>query len=274
MVDSPASFLLANEPWIRLGVFAAVLAAVAGAEAVWPRRRRQLPRAGRWPGNLGVVVVDTILLRLAVPLAAVGMAAWAEAEGIGLLNRLALPGWLAVLVAVAALDLAIWAQHRLFHAIPPLWRLHRMHHADRDLDVTTGIRFHPLEILLSMAIKLAVVLLLGAPAVAVLVFEVLLNATAMFSHANLRLSPRLDRGLRLFVVTPDMHRVHHSVHRDETDSNFGFNLPWWDRLFGTYRAQPRDGHLGMTIGIAGFHDPTEQRLDRMLTQPFRPPGSG
>ncbi|BBK34614.1 sterol desaturase/sphingolipid hydroxylase (fatty acid hydroxylase superfamily) [Stella humosa] len=271
MSESPAALLLAHEPWIRIGVFAVVLAAAVAAEALWPRRRRILPRSRRWPGNLGIVMVDTILVRLAFPVAAVGVALLAERHGFGLLNLLPLPGWLAIVLAVVALDLAIWAQHVLFHRVPPLWRLHRMHHADQDLDATTGVRFHPIEIALSMAIKLAVVAALGAPAAAVVIFEVLLNATAIFSHANLRLPACADRLLRRVVVTPDMHRVHHSQHPDETDSNFGFNLPWWDRLFGTYRAQPRDGHAGMAIGLATWPDPAEQRLDRMLTQPFRAP---
>ncbi len=262
--------LLANEPVIRLGVFAGVLGLMAGLEALFPRRRRRAAgRWRRWPNNLGIVVVDTLVLRLLFPTAAVGVALAAEARGgVGLLPWLGLPAPLAVLAAVVLLDLAIYLQHVLFHAVPALWRLHRMHHADLDFDVTTGLRFHPGEILLSMAIKLAVVVALGAPAVAVLLFEVLLNATAMFNHANLRLPPRLDRALRLLLVTPDMHRVHHSVVRRETDSNFGFNLALWDRLFGTYRAQPAAGHEAMTIGIAQFRDPGELRLDRMLTQPL------
>jgi sterol desaturase/sphingolipid hydroxylase (fatty acid hydroxylase superfamily) len=261
--------LLANEPVIRLAAFAAVLAAMAGLEALLPRRRRSFGRLRRWPSNLGVVVVDTIVLRLVFPTAAVGVALAAEARGVGLLPWLGLPAPLAVLVAVVLLDLAIYLQHVLFHAVPALWRLHRMHHADLDFDVTTGLRFHPAEILLSMVIKLAVVVALGAPAVAVLIFEVLLNATSMFNHANLRLPSRLDRGLRRVLVTPDMHRVHHSVVPRETNSNFGFNLALWDRLFGTYRAQPAAGHEAMTIGIEQFRDAGELRLDRMLTQPLR-----
>jgi sterol desaturase/sphingolipid hydroxylase (fatty acid hydroxylase superfamily) len=179
------------------------------------------------------------------------------------------PLWAAVPLAVVLLDLAIYLQHVLFHAVPALWRLHRMHHADLEFDVTTGARFHPLEILLSMAIKLGVVAALGAPAVAVLMFEMLLNATAMFNHSNVRMPARLDSSLRWIVVTPDMHRVHHSVNPREANSNFGFNLPWWDRLFGTYRPEPTAGHESMTIGIEQFREPAEQRLDRMLTQPFR-----
>jgi sterol desaturase/sphingolipid hydroxylase (fatty acid hydroxylase superfamily) len=172
------------------------------------------------------------------------------------------------LLAVVVLDMAIYFQHRLFHAVPVLWRLHRMHHADLDLDVTTGARFHPLEILLSMAIKVAVVIALGAPAVAVVLFEILLNASSMFNHANLRLPLAVDGALRWLIVTPDVHRVHHSVIRAETDSNFGFSLSWWDRLFGTWRAQPEKGHDGMTIGLPVFRNPEQLRLDRMLVQPF------
>jgi sterol desaturase/sphingolipid hydroxylase (fatty acid hydroxylase superfamily) len=180
-----------------------------------------------------------------------------------------MPGWVAVLLAVVALDLAIYLQHVLFHAVPALWRLHRVHHADLEVDVTTGARFHPIEILISMGLKLGVVAALGAPAVGVLAFEVLLNATSLFNHSNVRMPAGLDRLLRWVVVTPDMHRVHHSIAVRETNSNFGFNLPWWDRLFGTYRGQPAAGHGSMTVGIEQFRDPAEQRLDRMLTQPFR-----
>src|SRR3546814_8528775 len=202
------------------------------AEAALPRRRREIPRLTRWSGNLGVVAVDTLLLRLAFPVVAVGFAALAEQRGWGLLNNVDAPAWLAFLASLLVLDLAIYLQHVMFHAVPALWRLHRMHHADLELDVTTGLRFHPVEILLSMGIKIGVVAALGPPAAAVLVFEVLLNATSMFNHANLRLPLGLDRVLRWLVVTPDMHRVHHSIRPEETNSNFGFNLPWWDRLLG------------------------------------------
>ena len=263
--------VLANEAWIRVALFAGVLAVMAAWEVVAPRRRRAVSRRVRWPGNLGVVALDTILVRLAFPVVAVGQAAAAEQRGWGLLNVLDVPDWLAFVVGLLALDLAIYLQHVMFHAVPALWRLHRMHHADFDLDATTGVRFHPLEILLSMAFKLALVAALGPPAVAVLVFEVLLNATSMFNHANVLLPAAADRVLRMLVVTPDMHRVHHSIHRDETDSNFGFNLPWWDRLLGTYRAQPRDGHETMTLGIPQFRTARDLRLDRMLLQPLAGP---
>jgi sterol desaturase/sphingolipid hydroxylase (fatty acid hydroxylase superfamily) len=258
-----------NEPLVRFLAFAGVLAALAVWEVLAPRRPQQLGRATRWPGNLGVVVVDTVLVRVLFPITAVGLALICEARGWGLLQVLALPGWAAVLLAFLALDLAIYLQHVMFHAVPALWRLHRMHHADQEIDVTTGVRFHPIEILLSMGLKLGVIAALGTPALAVLVFEVLLNATSMFNHSNVAMPLSLDRVLRWIVVTPDMHRVHHSIAVRETNSNFGFNLPWWDRLFGTYRDQPAAGHQGMTIGIQQFREPGEQRLDRMLTQPFR-----
>jgi len=264
-----ADNLLLHEPALRLGSFAVVFACMALWEVLAPRRDQTIGRLRRWPANLGIVVLDTLLVRLAFPTAAVGVALVAEARGWGLLPALAAPPWLAVVAAVIALDLAIYLQHVLFHAVPALWRLHRMHHADLELDVTSGLRFHPIEIVLSMAIKLGVVAALGAPAVAVLIFEVLLNATSMFNHGNVRLPLALDRRLRWLVVTPDMHRVHHSILPHETNSNFGFNLALWDRLFGTYRAQPQAGHAAMTIGIDQFRDPRELRLDRMLLQPFR-----
>jgi sterol desaturase/sphingolipid hydroxylase (fatty acid hydroxylase superfamily) len=264
-----AEILLTYEHAIRLSAFAAIFAAMALWEALAPRRIRAIGRLRRWPGNIGIVVLDTLLVRLVFPAAAVGVALLAQSHGWGMFHALGLPAWLAVIASVILLDLAIYLQHALFHAVPVLWRLHRMHHADLEIDVTTGARFHPLEILLSMAIKLGVVAALGTPAVAVLIFEVLLNATSMFNHGNVGLPLRLDRVLRWLVVTPDMHRVHHSVVPRETNSNFGFNLPWWDRLCGTYRAEPAAGHQAMTIGIEQFRDPGELRLDRMLLQPFR-----
>jgi|EndMetStandDraft_9_1072997.scaffolds.fasta_scaffold11156_3 sterol desaturase/sphingolipid hydroxylase (fatty acid hydroxylase superfamily) len=261
--------LLSNEPLVRLLAFAAILAAMAAWELLAPRRDQRIGRRRRWPANLGVVVLDTLLVRLLFPVTAVGLALLAEARGWGLLNAFAVASWVAIPLAVIVLDLAIYLQHVLFHAVPALWRLHRMHHADLEFDVTTGSRFHPLEILLSMIIKLGVVAALGAPAIAVLIFEVLLNATSLFNHGNVRIPARFDRGLRWMVVTPDMHRVHHSIESRETNSNFGFNLPWWDRLFGTYRDQPAAGHEAMVIGIEQFRDPAELRLDRMLLQPLR-----
>lgn len=266
--------LLDAEPTIRLAVFLGVLVAMMIWELAAPRRRQEVPRVLRWSNNLALVVLDTVILRLAFPVLAVGLAVIAEAGGWGLFNVLDWPGWVVVVLSVLLLDLAIYLQHVMFHAVPALWRLHRMHHADTEIDATTGLRFHPVEILLSMAIKLAVVAALGVPPVAVLIFEVLLNATALFNHANINLPRRVDRVLRLVMVTPDMHRVHHSVIPAETNSNFGFNLPWWDRLLGTYRAQPVKGHLGMTIGLERFRDRRELWLDRMLLQPLRGPASG
>lgn len=264
-----SEFLLGNEPYVRLAAFAAVFSVMALWEVIAPRRKQAVSRGARWPSNIGVVILDVALVRILFPTTAVGLALYAGAKGFGLFNVWQVPYAVAVVASVVILDLAIYLQHVLFHAVPGLWRLHRMHHADLEFDLTTGSRFHPIEILLSMLIKLAVLGALGAPAVAVLVFEVLLNASAMFNHSNVHLPERLDRVLRLFVVTPDMHRVHHSVAVRETNSNFGFNLPWWDRLFGTYRAEPAAGHTSMIIGVEEIRDPREQRLDRMLTQPFR-----
>jgi sterol desaturase/sphingolipid hydroxylase (fatty acid hydroxylase superfamily) len=261
--------VMSNEPLVRFIAFGIVLAAMAVWELAAPRRKQELGRKTRWPGNLGVVVLDTLLVRLLFPMGAVAVALAAEAHGWGLFNAFGVPAWVAVPAGLILLDLAIYLQHVLFHAVPALWRFHRMHHADLAFDVTTGVRFHPVEILLSMVIKLGVVTALGASALAVLIFEVMLNATSMFNHGNVALTQSIDRILRWVVVTPEMHRVHHSIKARETNSNFGFNLPWWDRLFGTYRDQPEAGHLGMTIGIQQFRDPGEQRLDRMLTQPFR-----
>ncbi len=215
--------------------------------------------------------MNTLVLRLLIPTAAVGLALAGEANGWGLFNLVAVPTWVAVVSSVVLLDFAIYLQHVMVHAVPAFWRLHRMHHADLDFDVTTGARFHPIEILLSMVIKMAVVAALGPPAVAVLIFEVLLNASSMFNHGNVSLPPAIDRLLRWIIVTPDMHRVHHSVQPDETNSNFGFNLPWWDRLCGTYRAAPRDGHQAMRIGIDRFQQARDAWLDQLLIQPFRGP---
>ena len=265
--------IVSHEPVIRLAVFIGVLAAMALWEVAAPRRRIESPRLVRWSNNLALVIIDTILVRLAFPVAAVGLAGIVGDRGWGLFQFLEIPYWIAIVAAVMTLDLAIYCQHVLFHAVPMLWRLHRMHHADLAFDVTTGLRFHPVEILLSMAIKLCVVAALGPPALAVLLFEVLLNATSLFNHSNIRLPGWLDAGLRLVIVTPDMHRVHHSILPKETNSNFGFNVPWWDRLLGTYRAQPRDGHDGMTIGIEQFRTEGDLRLDRMLLQPLRGPAS-
>ncbi|MEN3350270.1 MAG: hypothetical protein V7632_3905 [Bradyrhizobium sp.] len=258
-----------SEVTIRVGAALGVFAVMALWELFAPRRAWRVGRAPRWPGNLGILLLDAALVRLLFPVAAVGVAAIAAQRGWGLLNIAPWPPLLEGLLGFLALDLAIYAQHVAFHKIPLLWRLHRMHHADLDIDVTTGLRFHPIEIALSMLLKMAVVVLIGVPAVAVIAFEVVLNATSMFNHSNAAMPRWLDRIVRLLMVTPDMHRVHHSVLRRETDSNFGFNLPWWDRLFGTYRAEPEAGHRTMTIGLPIFRDCRELRLDRLVTQPFR-----
>jgi sterol desaturase/sphingolipid hydroxylase (fatty acid hydroxylase superfamily) len=260
--------MVESEAVIRLGAFIGVLAVLAVAEALWPRRPETVPRGRRWITNLLMLTVDVALLRLVLPVLAVGWAMEVEARGWGLFNRLAWPYGLELALAVLLLDLAIYWQHRVMHRIPLLWRLHRVHHTDLDFDASTGVRFHPFEILFSMMIKLALVTLLGTSAVAVIVFEVLLNASSLFEHANLRIPARVDHWLRLLVVTPDMHRVHHSIHGDEYNRNFGFNFPWWDRLFRSYRAQPREGHQAMTIGLNEFRTENDQRLDSLLLQPL------
>lgn len=263
--------MLSQEAVIRLSAFLAVLVAMALLEHAFPRRPQRLAWR-RWPSNFGLVAISSALLRLVAPAGAVGVAVWAEARGIGLFPMLGMPSWVAVPVTVVLLDLLIYFQHRVFHAVPLLWRLHRVHHADPELDASSGLRFHPIEILLSLAIKAAAVVALGAPPEGVLLFEVLLNANSLFSHANLALPGWLDRPLRMVLVTPDMHRVHHSEIREETDSDFGFCLSCWDRIFGTYRAEPAKGQLGMLIGVRGFRTDDEQRIDRLLVQPFRAEG--
>lgn len=260
---------LKTEPGIRLGSFAGVFLLMAVWELMAPRRELTVKKPSRWASNMGLVVVSTIALRFVAPLGAVGVAIFAETQGWGLFNVIVWPDWLEVAVSVALLDCAIYLQHVMFHAVPLLWRLHMIHHADLDIDVTTGVRFHTIEILLSVGIKAAVILVLGASPLSVLIFEVLLNATSMFNHSNVRMPLWLDRTLRWWVVTPDMHRVHHSWYANETNSNFGFNLPWWDRLFGTYCDQPRDGHTRMTIGLKQFRNEGQAgRLHWMLWLPF------
>jgi sterol desaturase/sphingolipid hydroxylase (fatty acid hydroxylase superfamily) len=262
--------ILNHEKTIRLGFFLGVFVLITLWEFISPKRPLSVSKGSRWLNNLGIVFLNTMLLRLLFPAAAVGMAALAARQGWGLQNYFQLPIVLATLLSVIALDFIIYLQHVLVHAVPALWRLHRVHHADLDYDVTTGARFHPLEIILSMLIKFATIVVLGPPVVAVIIFEVLLNAMAMFNHGNIHLPKSVDRLLRWMVVTPDMHRVHHSVEDDEANSNFGFNLAWWDRLFGTYRDQPRDGHQGMSIGIHKYRDPKQvNRLDGMLLIPFK-----
>jgi sterol desaturase/sphingolipid hydroxylase (fatty acid hydroxylase superfamily) len=264
-------WLLEHEAAARFGAFAGVLLALLAAQWRWPRRPLAAP-ARRWGVNLAMVAIDTVFVRLAVPLGAAGAALWAQNRGVGLLTLAAWPPWLEGALAFLALDCLIYWQHRLFHRIPLFWRLHRMHHSDLEIDTTTGVRFHPVEIAVSMLIKIAAVIALGAPVFAVIVFEIALNATSLFNHANVALPLRLDRALRLALVTPDMHRVHHSVHRREHDSNFGFNLSWWDHVFRSYTDQPADGHLTMRIGLHAFRDAAEQRLGPLLLQPVRPLG--
>jgi sterol desaturase/sphingolipid hydroxylase (fatty acid hydroxylase superfamily) len=263
------TFITQNEAIIRLSFFFGVFIVMALWEWLAPRRQLVVPKLLRWVNNLLLVFLNTIILRLLFPAAAVGMAIFAREQGWGIFNYFDTPLYVSVITSVIVMDAMIYLQHVMVHAVPALWRLHRVHHADPDIDVTTGARFHPLEIILSMLIKFAVIIVLGAPVLAVIIFEILLNATAMFNHSNVRLNLTVDKFLRLFVVTPDMHRVHHSVEVDETNSNFGFNLPWWDRLFGTYRAQPRAGHENMTIGIHRYNQPSQVTwLHKMLLLPF------
>jgi sterol desaturase/sphingolipid hydroxylase (fatty acid hydroxylase superfamily) len=264
MTDS----ILGNEGLIRFLFFFVILIGMAVWEILAPRRPWTTSKTLRWYSNLGLIFIDTLALRILLPVQAVGMALFAQSRGWGLLNNLSLSYGLEIIIGVMVLDFVIYLQHAMFHFIPLFWRLHRVHHTDFDFDVTTGIRFHPIEILLSMGIKVMAIIILGPSALAVVLFEVLLNATSLFNHGNVRLPIPIDRVLRLFVVTPEMHRVHHSVLIKEYNSNFGFNLPWWDRLLGTYRAQPEAGHEAMTIGLAQFRNPNRLALFRLLIFPF------
>ena len=260
-----------RETLLRLGISVALLSIFALWELRTPRRRLTTRKSIRWMSNLCLAALNAVAIPLLMPLLALGMAVLAMERGWGLFNRYEWPPALEFILAIIVLDFVIYLQHILFHAVPVLWRLHRVHHSDTDFDVTTALRFHVVEIAISMGIKIGAVLILGVPVFAVLVFEILLNGTALFNHANIRLPLALDRMLRAFLVTPDMHRVHHSIIRRETDCNFGFNLSIWDRLCGTYRAQPEAGHEAMTIGLGAFREEREQYLDRLLTQPFRAP---
>lgn len=264
----PPESIVNHEPIIRALVFLGVFGALVMAERLLPRRSAFRYDKQRRTTNLSVLLVDVLLVRILLPAGAVGIAAFAQTREAGLLHGVDFPLSIEILIAFLALDLAIYLQHVVFHAVPLLWRLHRVHHADVHVDVTTGVRFHPLEILLSLLIKVGAIFLIGPPVIAVLLFEIALNATSMFSHSNVRLPRAVDALVRFVTVTPDMHRVHHSIERSETDSNFGFNLPWWDRLFGTYRAQPAAGHERMTLGIPQFRSIDDLRLDRVLAQPF------
>jgi sterol desaturase/sphingolipid hydroxylase (fatty acid hydroxylase superfamily) len=255
------------EALIRVGTFCGVLTVMLLWEACRPRRPLSRPRRERWGANLGLTLLNTVLVRVMVGGVAYTAAVFAADQGVGLLHWRPLPAWAAAAMTLLVLDFALYVQHVLFHAVPVLWRLHRMHHADLDVDATTGLRFHPLEILLSLGLKAAVVVLLGAVPWAVVAFEVLLNAASVFNHGNVALPECLDRWLRWIVVTPDMHRVHHSTRMAETNSNFGFSIPWWDRLCGTYRAQPALGQVGMDIGLSDYRTPLN--LGQLLLLPFR-----
>lgn len=258
-----------REAAIRLLSFLTVFATVTLCEYLWPRRPLKTDKARRWFTNISIAILDTLVARLMLPVMPAVAATMAADRGWGLLSVLGTPLWLSALFSFLALDLLIYLQHRIFHRTPLFWRFHRMHHTDLDIDVSSGNRFHPVEILVSLLIKVAAVVLLGAPVVAVLLFEVILNATSLFNHGNIKIPSGVDAWLRLVLVTPDMHRVHHSAIPRETDSNFSFNFPWWDRLFGTYRDQPRDGHLDMVIGLKEFRDPNRLGLAYLLMLPFR-----
>ncbi len=265
MIDS----IFSNEGAWRLSIFLILFATMIIWEAFLPRRKSIKMMDSRRLNNLSIMFIYTLLIRFTVPLLPVGVALYAAEHSLGLFNLINLPLLLAVPLAIIILDLMIYFQHRIFHAVPLFWRLHRMHHTDVEFDVTTGIRFHPIEIILSLLLKIVFVLLLGAPAIAVLIFEMLLSSAALFNHSNIQIPKRIDKMIRWVLVTPDMHRVHHSVYKEETDSNFGFSVPWWDRIFGTYCAQPKDGHREMNIGIETFRAGKDSRIDQMLIQPFK-----
>ena len=269
MTDSLFSLFGLDENGLRLVIFLSTFAVMTLLEWRLPKRDRAQPQARRWLTNWGIILLDNLIVRLVMPILPIGVALFGTARGWGLLNWLSLPSWLSIFIAFVVLDFAIWLQHLLSHIIPIIWRLHQVHHADRDIDVSTALRFHPLEILLSLLWKFLWVLVLGAPAIAVFAFEAILNAAALFNHANIRLPLWLDHFLRLLIVTPDMHRVHHSVAREETNSNYGFNLSIWDRMFGTYIAQPAAGHERMTIGLTPYQDEKPMQFVWSLMLPFR-----
>ena len=263
-----SEFISNHEAAVRLAFFFGILSLIGVFEIVAPRRLLTTSKLSRWFGNLSVVTISALLVRIVFPISAVQLAFWAGQEGWGIFNAAGLPYWLVVVLSITILDFIIYLQHVMFHAVPTLWRLHMVHHADLDFDLTTGIRFHPIEILGSMVVKFSAIMVLGTPALAVILFEIILNGLAMFNHGNFFIPLGLDRVLRRFVVTPDMHRVHHSVFPSETNSNYGFNLPWWDWIMGTYKAQPRMGHQGMTVGLNQFRDPSKLTLLWMLLLPF------
>jgi sterol desaturase/sphingolipid hydroxylase (fatty acid hydroxylase superfamily) len=263
-------WLIANEPLVRVSVFVAILSIMMLLEVVSPKRVLSCQKSMRWMNNISLVILNTVLMRLLLPFAAVAVAWHAVDKNLGLFNLLAFPTWIEVILSVLILDLIIYWQHRIFHKVPVLWRLHRVHHVDQDIDVTTGSRFHIIEIFLSLMIKFSAIILLGVPVIAVIIFEVVLNATAMFNHSNVALPAKFDKYLRWFLVTPDMHRVHHSRIVAETNSNYGFNIPLWDRMFSSYIDQPKQGHIDMEIGVKGFDDKsTTQHLHKMLLLPFK-----
>ena len=262
-------FIFNNEGAWRLNIFIILFAIMFLWETFLPRRKSSSVTPSRRINNLGIMLIYTLIIRFTIPLLPVGAAVYATQHSWGLFNLIELPSILAIIFAIVILDLIIYLQHRIFHEVPLFWKLHRMHHTDVEIDVTTGIRFHPIEIILSLLIKIVLVILLGAPAIAVLIFEIMLSSCSVFNHSNVRIPQKVDRVLRWFIVTPDVHRVHHSVIRTETDSNFGFSVTWWDRIFGTYCAQPKAGHLGMDIGIEEFREKTDSRVDQLLIQPFK-----
>ena len=257
-----------NELGIRLAFFLGILLIMFFWERFAPRRRLTTSKITRWVSNLGLVLIDAMTVRLVFPTALAGIALIAQQNGWGLFNQFELPSLLKIIFSILILDFVIYLQHVMFHVIPLLWRLHMVHHTDMDIDVTTGVRFHPIEIILSMGIKTITVILTGAPSLAVLIFEILLNGTSMFNHGNVRYSQQIDSLLRLLVVTPEMHRVHHSTIRWESNSNLGFNFPWWDRLFGTYRPQPAKGHVEMTLGLDQYKEPQKLTLPWLIILPF------
>lgn len=266
-----SEWIVEHAQYVRLGAFVVIFSTMAVMEILRERRELQTSKGQRWATNIGIIVTDSLVLRFVFPMGALGIGYLAGDLSWGLFNVVSVPYWLAILASFILLDFVVWLQHVVFHAVPALWRVHMMHHADLDFDVTTGTRFHPIEMVISMGIKAAAILLLGAPVFAILLFEVLLNGTSMFNHANLDIPKPVDRILRLFVVTPDMHRVHHSAKPKETNTNFGFNLPWWDYLFGTYRDQPEQGHHGMTIGLEQIRDPEKNSYLHLLVLPFVDP---
>lgn len=269
-------FITEYEPGIRLTIFISILLIMSTWEILSPKRQLSVSKAKRWSHNFSLIVLNTLVLRLIFPTAAVGAAAWAAHENIGLLNQdifVQLSQNLSfeiiiLILSVIFMDFVIWTQHLIFHKVPFLWRIHEMHHADLDIDLTTGLRFHPIEILLSMGIKISMIFIFGFSVLAIIIFEIILNTLAVFNHSNIAIKPQIDRVLRKIIVTPDMHRVHHSWLKHETNSNYGFNLSLWDYLFQTYRDQPKEGHEKMTIGTENFREKEWSRIDKMIMIPF------